>query len=374
MTVVAVICEYNLFHSGHGRLICAIKEKYGGECAVLSLMSGSFTQRGDFAACDKYMRAKAALLGGSDVTLELPLPYCSSVGEVFARGAVGILNALSCVDVLAFGSECGDISLLCDMAKNQLSPAFEEAMKAAIERGNGGESYIVIRERVYEALFGKRTLHPNDTLALEYIMALMRTKSRIVPFTVKREGEESATKAREKFLSGDFDSLSLIVPPSALELYRCAEPYSAEYASRAMLYALRCADPDRINGCFGADGGLGARIAALSRECDSISSLYAACVTKTYTEARIKRCVLSILLGITGDDVHTLPERILMLSANEKGRQVISRARGGGITVTTRGAKTYGRLERCADALYTLGAKNAGKCEKILTQNPYIEK
>ena len=68
-------------------------------------MSGSFVQRGDCAVADKWTRTHAALLGGADLILELPVYYSLAVAQLFAFGAVATLNALGCVDFLSFGIE-----------------------------------------------------------------------------------------------------------------------------------------------------------------------------------------------------------------------------------------------------------------------------
>lgn len=75
-------------------------------------MSGNYVQRAETAVMSKYARAKAALLGGVDLVLELPMPYAISSAERFAYSSVHILNSLGAVTDISFGSECGSISLL----------------------------------------------------------------------------------------------------------------------------------------------------------------------------------------------------------------------------------------------------------------------
>lgn len=73
-------------------------------------MSGSFVQRGEPALLPKADRVRAALAGGVDLVLELPLPWALSSAEGFAYGAVSVLAGLGCVDLLSFGSECGEVA------------------------------------------------------------------------------------------------------------------------------------------------------------------------------------------------------------------------------------------------------------------------
>ena len=54
------------------------------DCAVVSVMSGNYVQRAETAVMSKYARAKAALLGGVDLVLELSMPYAIASAERFA--------------------------------------------------------------------------------------------------------------------------------------------------------------------------------------------------------------------------------------------------------------------------------------------------
>lgn len=79
---------------------------------VIAIMSGSFTQRGEVAVCDKFVRAKSALENGADLVLELPVVFSLSGAEGFAKAGVAIASAFECTNHLAFGSESGDCELL----------------------------------------------------------------------------------------------------------------------------------------------------------------------------------------------------------------------------------------------------------------------
>ena len=106
--ITGIIAEYNPFHKGHGYQIKQAR-KLTGDRYVLVIMSGDFVQRGAPAVFDKYARTRMALLGGADAVLELPSCWACGSAEYFSKGAVGILDALDCVDHLCFGSESGDV-------------------------------------------------------------------------------------------------------------------------------------------------------------------------------------------------------------------------------------------------------------------------
>ena len=97
--ITGIIAEYNPFHKGHAYQIEQARNLTGNRY-VLVIMSGDFVQRGAPAVFDKYARTRMALLGGADAVLELPSCWASGSAEYFSKGAVGILDALDCVDHL----------------------------------------------------------------------------------------------------------------------------------------------------------------------------------------------------------------------------------------------------------------------------------
>ena len=101
MKTVGIICEYNPLHRGHQKQINRIREHFGPDTAVCCLMSGNYVQRGAPAIVDKSIRARAAILAGADLVLELPITCALSSAEGFAAGGVRILSSFC--DVLCFG-------------------------------------------------------------------------------------------------------------------------------------------------------------------------------------------------------------------------------------------------------------------------------
>ena len=93
MKVLAIIAEYNPFHLGHAYQIQAARQQEGAKSAVLAILSGPFTQRGEPALLDKWTRSRMALSGGCDLVIELPFAYACASAERFAQGAVGRLEA-----------------------------------------------------------------------------------------------------------------------------------------------------------------------------------------------------------------------------------------------------------------------------------------
>ena len=92
MRTVGIICEYNPLHLGHKKQMDLLRSQFGEDCTIVCLMSGNFVQRGAPAIVDKSLRAKAAILSGADLVLELPVTYALSSAEGFALGGVEILG------------------------------------------------------------------------------------------------------------------------------------------------------------------------------------------------------------------------------------------------------------------------------------------
>ena len=107
MKICACVAEYNPFHLGHKKHLDYMREVLGAE-KIIVIMSGNFTQRGDIAVLDKFTRARHAVEAGADLVLELPTPFATANAEIFAKGAINILNSLGVVDGICFGVESGE--------------------------------------------------------------------------------------------------------------------------------------------------------------------------------------------------------------------------------------------------------------------------
>ena len=90
MKVNGIVAEYNPFHKGHKYHIDSTIKATGDN--IVAIISGNFVQRGEPALLKKHIRAKMALLNGVSMVLELPVEYATGSADVFAFGAVNILN------------------------------------------------------------------------------------------------------------------------------------------------------------------------------------------------------------------------------------------------------------------------------------------
>ena len=137
MKVVGLIAEYNPFHNGHAYHIRKAKAVTGASYCIV-VMSGNYVQRGTPAVISKYARTQMALEAGADLVLELPVTFSSASAELFARAAVSLLNHTGIVDYLCFGSECGEIEPLEQIAHIFLEepPLFREELLKNLKEGN----------------------------------------------------------------------------------------------------------------------------------------------------------------------------------------------------------------------------------------------
>lgn len=227
MKTVGIIAEYNPFHNGHLYQLKKAKEITGADFAVV-VMSGDFTQRGTPAVFDKYTRCRLSLLAGADLCIELPVVYATASAELFAKGAVSLLSALG-VDALCFGSECGEIAPLREIASLLFAepPAYKEALNKALKEGLSFPSAraVAVRKCAHagslsgmdaaasgslsgvDAAASDVLASPNNILGIEYLKALLALEKNgqhaPVPYTIKREGDGylSHTLSEESFCS-----------------------------------------------------------------------------------------------------------------------------------------------------------------------------
>ena len=338
MKICGVIAEFNPFHNGHEHLINSIKTN--NDTAVVAVMSGNFVQRGESAIISKFARAKAAVLSGVDLVLELPLPYSISTAMYFAEGGVNILNSLGVIDSLCFGSESGKITPLTAMASQLNNPELKTALKLELAKGI---TFAAARQKAMESLspdLDSSVLeNPNDTLAIEYIMAAKRLKMNVDFEAVKRIGtEHDSTLKTNKFCSASelrktpslLDLKEPYMPKASYEIF-AEEVSSKRYSSiylldRAMVAHLRTLTPEKLCQAPDISEGLENRIIAAANEFSTMDEILAATKSKRYTHARLRRIILASYLGATAELQKQSAPYIRVLGMNETGAKVLSLA------------------------------------------------
>lgn len=369
MRTAGIICEYNPFHRGHAWQIDALRAQLGADTAVVCAMSGDFVQRGDFAILRAHARAEAAVRGGADLVLELPLPWAISSAEGFAAGGVGVLAATGAVDTLVFGSECGDTETLRAVAAALESNAFAALLR---QRLTEGTSFAAAREAAARELLGDRTAvlaQPNDILGVEYCKAIARQNAVMEPLALARksvghdggavEGFASASHIRRLLTNGG-NAAEFLTPESA-DIYarECAAgraPVTMANAERAILARLRALTEADFAACDSGGEGLYHRFYDAVQHETSIEDILAAAKSKRYAHARLRRLLLSAFLGLTAE----LPARIpylRVLACNERGREVLKTMKTtAAAPILTKSAQVR-RLDADAQRLFALTAR-----------------
>jgi predicted nucleotidyltransferase len=90
---------------------------------------------------------------GVSLVIELPLPWCLSSAEGFARGGVGLQQATGVVDTICFGSELASPESLRRCGGGPGGGGFAPQLRHELDKGL---SFAAARERAVTALYGRR--------------------------------------------------------------------------------------------------------------------------------------------------------------------------------------------------------------------------
>ncbi len=328
MRVAGVICEFDPFHNGHAHLLRALRDVYGAE-AIVCVMSGHFTQRGQPAAWDKWTRTEMALAGGADLVLELPTCYACASAERFAFGGVALLAALGVVDILGFGSETGEIAPLQQAADWLDRLGTQEAVEAHLA---AGMSYPAAREKAAAGQVPAGVLsRPNNVLGVEYCKAIVRLGHPFVPVTIPRVGAaHGAADTGDGFASASYlrsrsdpAQAAGLVPDATLRLWHASPRPSIDRLGDLLYYRLRTMDQAVLAGFADVTEGLEARMLDAAGRGKDYETLRQTVKTKRYTMTRVDRVLLAALLGIPKSLPAAPPQYIRVLGMTKTGQAVL---------------------------------------------------
>lgn len=370
-TISGLICEFNPLHNGHLALLRHMRQDSGGP--VVCVMSGNFVQRGDAAILDKWTRARLALQCGADLVVELPLPWALAGAERFARGGIALLQGLGAAR-LYFGSECGDVKPLRQIADYLLSPAFDSALRPRLDDGEG---FAAARAAAIAEALGAQAAalnaEPNNILGIEYLKALTVLSAPLAPHTLRRlsvahdsaqttDSFASASRIRE--ISTNIHSYRSFVPyatQEAIETLRTAGQYPTTLAliERGILAKLSTMEAAELAHVPDVSEGLENRLLQAAGEVQTLTALYDAVKSKRYSHARVRRIVLSAYLGLD-DTLPALPPYLRVLGMTAQGAAILGAAslplllRPSDLSRCNDEAKQVFSLEARADDVYSL--------------------
>ena len=326
MDTIGIICEYNPFHNGHLYHINKIKEMFPNSIIVL-VMRGKFTQRADASIINKWDKTEIALKNNIDLVIELPFKYVNQSADTFALGEVTILNYLK-VDYLVFGSESGDIELLESIAKVQLSDKYNKLVK---KYNNEGINYATSLSKALNDFGYKDIKNPNDILGISYIRELIKLGSNIKPITIKRTNDynskeltgtvASATSIRENIKTTNIKKYV----PNNVYPYLNNKLYFIEDYFPLLKYKI-LSEIDNLNIYHNVDEGIENKIKKVIYESNSYEELITNIKSKRYTYTKIKRMLLSILIGFTKEENNNKSiNYIRVLGFRENGKKYLNK-------------------------------------------------
>lgn len=356
MKICAIICEYNPLHYGHLYHIQKAKELSGCD-AIMCIQAGNFTQRGEPAISNKYVRARMALEAGADIVVQIPTAYCCSSAEIFSLAGVKIANSFKNVTHLAFGCETENYELLKEVAKFFANEPkeYKDKLKKFLDQG---DSLPVSRQKAVEEMMKEdkvvfseitETLNiltkPNNILAIEYLKALYKTKSKIEPIFTTRSNSDynsadlngkdsSATAIRTRLISKNkIKSIKKLVPSFTYDLLK--EEMNLYGLPDIDLYndlcsfVVKTSSAKDIKNVYDVSEGIENRFIESATKFKDFNELLLDVKTKRYTYTRLKRIALRLVLKIEKEIVSNIYKMdklpfVKVLAFNAENKDLLS--------------------------------------------------
>lgn len=346
MSTVGIVCEYNPFHKGHLYQIEQAKKLTEAD-HVVCFMSGNFLQRGIPALADKFTRAEAAIKCGVDVIFEIPFVYSTSSARDYATAAVTMMDMSGAIDFISFGSETDDLVLLsqiADIVENE-PPQVSDSIRRSVA---SGMTYGAARATAIEDYLQKKDIvrnnpsnssssvsksnissvmsSPNNILAIEYLAALKRIKSKIKPVIIKRIISDynsneavhdicSASAIRSLLRNSDIKTIERHVPKECYCIldtnYRKTFPVFEDHlssllAAARLLYGRYDLSPSisSFSEIVDMDRDLYNRMSKIDSDM-SFSDTAKTIKSRNYTLTHIQRALLHYVMQLTKTDYDT---------------------------------------------------------------------
>ncbi len=326
MHKIGIICEYNPLHNGHLYQIKKIKETYKDSLIIVCL-SSCFMQRGEASILNKWDKTRLAIESGVDLVLELPFAFATQYQDIFAKGALTILNHLK-IDTLVFGSECNDIELLKNLASIQLK---DESYNYLVKRYlDLGLNYPTSLSKALFDISGVKLDKPNDLLALAYVKEIIKNNYDIEPFSIRRTSDYHNSN-----LDSDIVSASTIrkLLKDGVNVNNYL-PYNIyDYLSEidedkyfALLKYQIINNVDCLDKFQTVDEGIENRIIKYINMVNSKEELILKVKSKRYTYNKINRMFTHILTNFTKEDAKNLEiEYLRVLGFNTRGKNYLNK-------------------------------------------------
>ena len=326
MHKIGIICEYNPFHNGHLYQIKKIKETYKDSLIIVCL-SSCFMQRGEASILNKWDKTRLAIESGVDLVLELPFAFATQYQDIFAKGALTILNHLK-IDTLVFGSECNDIELLNNLASIQLKDeSYNHLVKRYLDLGL---NYPTSLSKALFDISGVKLDKPNDLLALAYIKEIIKNNYDIEPFSIRRTSDYHNSNLDSDIVSAstirkllkDGVNVNNYLPYNIYDyLSEIDEDKYFALLKYQIINNIDCLDKFQT-----VDEGIENRIIKYINMVNSKEELILKVKSKRYTYNKINRMFTHILTNFTKEDAKDLEiEYLRVLGFNTRGKNYLNK-------------------------------------------------
>ena len=301
---IGIIAEFNPLHSGHKYLIDQAKniiEKNGGG-EIVCVMSEFFTQRGEVAIVDGYIRAAEAVRAGCDMVIALPYLASVAYSDDFAKKSIEILSN-SGITHLIFGTEDTSIETFEEIYNKQqkiTEVQYRELLKQ-------GYNFATINSKI----LGLQNDIPNFILAYSYYKNIRKYAPRIKLLPVKREGQGLNKEEVEdkQFLSAtairkniNNSVVSNYLSKEMIENIRASKILSEEDFFDLIKYKILSLGKVGLKNIYDVNEGLENRIYDMANIADNYQELVNSISTKRYSKKKIQRILLHILTNTTKAD------------------------------------------------------------------------
>ena len=315
MKVCGVIAEFNPFHQGHAYLLEQARKQTGADVMVV-VMSGNWVQRGEPAIEQKWSRAKAALHHGADVVIEMPTVVSCQATNLFAKGAVEILQKVGCDD-LAFGCEGGDVAFFKEAVSQR--KAIEKEISRFVEENRSLTfasqlTQLAIKKFGEESALVEALQSPNQQLGLAYSVENAKDEHpmQLVPITRVGSGHLDDALEETAFASGTALRKGLKGNRED-EVLRAQLTYigfdEEEYQNDWSYYwpllksiILRSTD-EELRAIYQMEEGIENRLKEAVRTTSSIEECLQHLKNKRWSWARLQRLLIYVLLGVTKEEM-----------------------------------------------------------------------
>lgn len=326
MHKIGIICEYNPFHNGHLYQIKKIKETYKDSLIIVCL-SSCFMQRGEASILNKWDKTRLAIESGVDLVLELPFAFATQYQDIFAKGALTILNHLK-IDTLVFGSECDDVELLKNLASVQLK---DESYNYLVKRYlDLGLNYPTSLSKSLFDITGVKLDKPNDLLALAYVKEIIKNNYDIEPFSIRRTSDYHNSNLDSDIVSAstirkllkDGVNVNNYLPYNIYDyLSEIDEDKYFALLKYQIINNIDCLDKFQT-----VDEGIENRIIKYINMVNSKEELILKVKSKRYTYNKINRMFTHILTNFTKEDAKDLEiEYLRVLGFNTRGKNYLNK-------------------------------------------------